>query len=151
MGPGTTWQESAHGFKLIKRAAPMPPTPIPLRGDALFTRAKSGKHNFGPIFPYLAIGKLIHPGTNLFFQFSMKLVESPESQPKRLSETHFPKIPPALPFLYPSNTYIYIYIYIGKPAGNLPNDFARIFWDPSRVVASALLCRHSSLACLVNC
>ena len=87
------------------------------------------------------------PGTHLFFRFSMKLVGFPESQPKRLSETHFPKIPPS--FL--SSNIILEQCIFGKRDANLPNDFARNFWDPSRVVASALLCRHSFLGILVNC
>ena len=55
-------------------------------------------------FPHISpLANLFPPGTHLFFRCITKLVGSPDSQPKRLSETHFPKIQPETQLLYFSN------------------------------------------------
>ena len=131
---------------LINRAAPMPPTPIPLRGGALYNRAKSGKHNFGPISPYLAICTFIWPRDPFILSFQYEISGIPRISAQTTVRNAFSHPP----FLYSSNIILEQCIF-GKRDANLPNDFARNFRDPSRVVASALLCRHSFLGILVNC
>ena len=118
---------------------------IPIVGMPYLIRRNP--HNFHfPRFPHISpSAHLFPPGTHLFFRFIMKLVGSPDSQPKRLSETHFPKIQPETQLLYFSNISSNL---VGDPVSshpNLANDCARNFRDPSRVVASTLLYRHSFL------
>ena len=66
---------------------------------------KRNPHNFNfARFPHISpSAHLFPPGTHLFFRFIMKLVGSSDSQPKRLSETHFPQIQPETQLLYFSN------------------------------------------------
>ena len=76
---------------------------IPIVGMPYLIRRNP--HNFHfPRFPHISpSAHLFPPGTHLFFRFIMKLAGSPDSQPKRLSETHFPTIQPETQLLYFSN------------------------------------------------
>ena len=76
---------------------------IPIVGMPYLIRRNP--HNFHfPRFPHISpSAHLFPPGTHLFFRFIMKLVGSPDSQPKRLSKTPSREISPNPNLLYFSN------------------------------------------------
>ena len=114
---------------------------IPIVGVRYLMRRNPHNFHFARFLHISQSAHLFPPGTHLFFRFIMKLAGSPDSQPKRLSKTHFHEIPPNPHLLYFSNISPN---FVKRPVSSRPDlEYVppRIFRDPSRVVASALLYR----------
>ena len=106
----------------------MPPTPIPLRGDALYNKAKSGKNDVGPISPYLTICTFIWPRDPFILSVQYEISGIPRISAQATVRNAFSQNSPSHSYIPP--IYVWNNVFLENAMQISPTTLPGIFGTP---------------------